>query len=437
MILSQAVILAGGKGTRLNSRLNGLPKPLIEVCGKPLLQHQIELLIRHGIEDVLILTSHGSDQIQEFFNSHSNFGINITCISDAIPLGTAGAVLSAYPYLAKNFLLLYGDTMLDVDIKRFQHAHFSRNSEITIFLHPNDHPFDSDIVEVDMDGWVKVFHPYPHNPSKGYLPNLVNAALYIIDKAKLEPFTKNIVFSDFGKDFFPMLLKMGYKIAAYKSPEYIKDCGTPNRLDKVSSDFLSGKIQASNLKFKQNAIFLDRDGTINKYANYISNHSQLELLPGVSDAIRDLNKSTYRTIVVTNQPVIARGDASLADLNQIHNKLECLLAKDGAFVDSINFCPHHPDRGFKDEVLSLKINCYCRKPNIGLIEAATNDLNLDLSKSWMIGDTTIDVLTAKKAGLKSVLVETGKGGLDYKYMVSSDYVFADLKTAVSFILNDY
>lgn len=436
-MISQVVILAGGKGTRLTSRLNGLPKPLVDLCGKPLLQHQIELLIDQNFRNIVILTSYGGSQIEEFCDANSNWGINIACIPDHIPLGTSGSVLSALPRLDDNFIVLYGDTMLDVDFNRFQLAHFKKNADATIFLHPNDHPFDSDIVEVNYDGWVKAFHPYPHDLSKGDLPNLVNAALYCLKKTALLPFAKEIIFSDFGKNLFPEMLRSGIKIAAYKSPEYIKDCGTPKRLDSVTSDYLAGKIHASNLKFKQKVVFIDRDGTINQDIDHISNPNQLELLPQVSIAVKNLNSSFYKTLIITNQPVVARGQCTIHELQQIHNKLESLLAMNHAYVDEIYYCPHHPDKGFMGEVSSLKISCSCRKPGIGLITDATKEFRINLNESWMIGDTTTDIFTAKNAGLKSVLVRTGKGGADYKYMVSPDYTFADLKDAVDFILYEY
>ena len=436
-MISQAVILAGGKGTRLSSRLNGKPKPLVDLCGKPLLQHQIELLVNQNFRSIVILTSYGGNQIKEFCDANSNWGINITCVSDDVPLGTAGSVLAALSWLEDNFMVLYGDTMFDINLDRFKSAHFNKCADATIFLHPNDHPFDSDIVEVDNEEWVADFHPYPHKQSRRSLPNLVNAALYCVRKSALLPFAKKIIFSDFGKDLFPEMLRAGYKLAAYKSPEYIKDCGTPERLDSVSSDYLAGKIHASNLKFKQDAIFLDRDGTINHDIDYICTPSQLELLPDVSVAIKNINKSLYKALIITNQPVIARGECTLQGLQQVHNKLESLLAVKHAYLDGIYFCPHHPDKGFRGEILSLKVNCTCRKPNIGLITNAISDFNINVDRSWMVGDTTTDIFTAKNAGLKSVLVETGKGGLDYKYMVSPDYTFPTLKEAIDFILIEY
>lgn len=425
-------------GTRLASRLNGLPKPLVNICGKPLLQHQIELLVSQGTKEILMLTSYGADKIQTFCHSKLNFGIKINFISDTFPLGTAGSVIAALPFLDDDFLVLYGDTMLDVDLKRFQAAHFEKGMGATIFLHPNDHPHDSDLVEIDSESRIKAFHPYPRSLNDNcYLPNLVNAALYCIKSSAIFPYAGEKKFADFGRDLFPKMLADGIQLAAYKSPEYIKDCGTPERLDKVTNDYITGKVSASNLRLKQAAVFVDRDGTINEDVDHLSHDSQLRILPGVCEAIKALNHSFYKVVVITNQPVIARGDCTIEGLQKIHNKLETILSKDGAYFDDIRYCPHHPDMGFAGEVASMKVSCQCRKPNTGLVSDAIESMNVCPEQSWMVGDTTTDMLMATRAGLKSVLVQTGKGGLDYKYKVAPDFTFSNLQSAVNFILFDY
>jgi len=435
--MKQAVILAGGKGTRLSARLKGLPKPLIDICGKPLLERQIELLKQYGFTHILLLVNYGAQHIVDFCDSFDNWGLDIDYVDDGEPLGTAGATLAAYSYLEENFLVIYGDTMLEVDLARFEHFHNSRpDIDATLFLHPNDHPQDSDLVDTDDQGQVSAFYPYPHDAGY-YYPNLVNAALYYVRRIALEPWRDTPGLLDFGKDIFPAMLERGAVLLGYNSPEYIKDCGTPARLDKVCADLISGCVDRSSLNVKQAAVFLDRDGTINREVNYLSHHEQLELYPGVEQAIKRLNHSIYRTVVVTNQPVLARGDCSIQDLRQIHNKMETILGREGAYVDRVYYCPHHPDSGFEGEVSELKINCDCRKPNVGMIELAKKELNVDLDKSWLIGDTTVDLLTAKRSGLHSILVETGFVGLDSRYKCTPDFVVPDLPAAVDFILDEY
>ncbi len=436
--MKQLVILAGGKGTRLRERLGNLPKPLIDVCGVPLLERQILLAKRYGFEQVIILVNYRADAIVEFCRSKNNWGLDIQCIDDGEPCGTAGAVLQILDHLEPEFLLMYGDTMLDVDLQRFYNYHSAVDGIAgTLFLHPNDHPHDSDLVEIDDRGYVTGFYPYPHD-SDLYYPNLVNAALYWIQKSNLEPwrgFSGGVL--DFAKHLFPEMIKKGFALRGYNSPEYIKDCGTPTRIDKVCADFESGKIERATLNHKQMAVFIDRDGTINREVNHLNSVDQLELFPGVEPAIRRLNQSEYRVCIVTNQPVIARGECSLQSMRQIHNKLETLLGRNGAFVDRIYYCPHHPDKGFHGEVPELKIKCNCRKPSTGMINTAIEELNIAPERSWMIGDSTVDIQTARNAGLKSILVETGYGGLDEKHWVIPDFIVPDLAAGVSLILDTY
>ena len=438
MSLQQAVILAGGQGTRLRERLGDRPKPLIDVAGGPLLERQISLLKRYGYQHILILVNYKAEQIRQFCQNHNNWGLHIECIDDGEPSGTAGAVLNILDKLHTDFLVVYGDTMLEVDLARFAATHAAHpQSAGTIFLHPNDHPHDSDLVELDSNNFVTAFHPYPH-PADTYLPNLVNAALYILRREALNPWrTKQPqgVF-DFGKHLFPKMVAARQKLYGYNSFEYIKDCGTPARLDKITFDFQSGKIERMSLKHKQPTIFIDRDGTLNHEVGHLNNPDKLELFEGVAEAIRKLNQANYRTCLITNQPVIARGECTLAELKNIHNKLETLLGQKGAFLDRIYFCPHHPDKGFAGEVAALKINCQCRKPAIGMIQQAKQELNANLPNSWLIGDTTTDLETAHRAGIRSILVQTGHAGRDGKYQRPPTFTAPTFPQAVNFILNN-
>lgn len=436
--MRQVVILAGGKGTRLKDRLGDLPKPLIDVCGIPLLEHQILLAKRYGFDRVLILVNHKAQQIVDFCGVKGNWGMEVECINDQIPLGTAGAVLNIIDRLDEQFLVMYGDTMLEVDLKRFCEAHErSPVSGATLFLHPNDHPHDSDLVEMAESGAITQFHPYPHQADRFY-PNLVNAALYCLNREALVAYQRDCRTElDFGKHLFPKMIRDGIVLRGYNSPEYIKDCGTPDRIDKVRADFYNGKIAKASLAHKQAAVFLDRDGTLLEEVNHLNSVDQVRLIHGAASAIRRFNREGYKTCLVTNQPVIARGECTFEDLTQIHYKLETLLGREAAYLDRIYYCPHHPDKGFVGERVDLKIACQCRKPNTGMIDQAVTDLNIDCADSWLIGDTSTDVATAKRAGLKSILVETGHAGKDNKYPVTADFTAPDLETAAALILDVY
>lgn len=432
--MTQAVILAGGKGTRLASRLDGKPKPLVEVDGVPLLRRQIESLVAHGIDDILLLVNHAADQIATFVQG-LQLPVRITLIDDGEPRGTAGATLACLDQLAERFLVIYGDTLFDVDIAKMLEAHQLSGAQASLLLHPNDHPADSDLVEVDVEGWIRAFHPYPHPPG-AWLRNLVNAALYVIDRSLLEPWAERMVVGDFAKDLFPAMVAEGALIRGYISFEYIKDIGTPERLDKAERHLRSGLVARARRSVRQRAVFVDRDGTLNQLRGHIARAEDLELIEGAGAALHRLNEAEYRVVVVTNQPVLARGEASAADLTRVHARLESELGRDGAFLDAVYFCPHHPDKGFAGEVPELKQACQCRKPATGMVEAAARELNIDLSQSWMVGDSTADIAMARAAGLRSILVATGEGGRDRKYQAAPDLHARSIVEAVDLLISN-
>ena len=427
-----AVILAGGRGTRLAARSKGLPKPLVEIGGKALLEYQLELLARYNVRGATLLCGFGAAAIREFCADGARWGLRLRCIDEPAPLGTAGAVIAAIDELPEEFFVLYGDTMVNVDLARFYAAHAASGAEATLFLHPNDHPWDSDLVETGENGRIVAIHGYPH-PEGAALPNQVNAALYILKARALRGRSWPAGPLDFAKDVFPRLLAQGVHLNGYRSPEYVKDAGTPERLGRVEADLRNGTIARSNLSFTRPAVFLDRDGTINEEAGYVTRPEQLKLIAGAAEAIKLLRASGYRVVVITNQPVVARGECTEADVQRVHDRLETLLGGEGAFLDGIYACLHHPDRGFPGERPELKFDCDCRKPKGGLLRRAESELNLDLEGSWLIGDRTADLQTAQNCGVRSVLLRTGAGGRDGRYPARPDYTFDDLLEAARFI----
>jgi histidinol-phosphate phosphatase family protein len=430
----QVVILAGGMGTRLRTVTgNDVPKPLVKINGRPLLDYHLAHIAQAGIRNVVLLTGYGGDKISEFCGNGSNWGLDVRCVREMAPAGTAGAVLRALDVLDQRFLVLYGDTVFEFDMHRMWAYHERRAADATLFLHPNDHPHDSDLVEMNDDEQVVRLHPYPHPPDAN-LPNLVNAGIYILERSVLSALTGLPPRPDFGKHVFPLVLAQGGRLMGYRSPEYVKDAGTPERLNQTVQDLLSGRVSACSLRNAAPAVFLDRDGTLNEYRGYIRRPEDLTLLPGIGGALAKLNGSRYRTALVTNQPVVARGESTEAGLRAIHNRLETLLGAEGAYLDALYFCPHHPDAGYPNERVDLKIACQCRKPKIGLIQRAQRDLNLDLSDSWMIGDSTIDVMTARRAGVRSILVQTGEAGRDGRFPCLPDFECPSLVEAVDLIM---
>jgi D,D-heptose 1,7-bisphosphate phosphatase len=432
--MRQAVILAGGKGTRLSEVSGGLPKPMVLMAGRPVLEYAIENLVKAGITDIHFFTGHESHVIEDHFKDGAKFGITPHFHVEDAPLGTAGAIVQALSELDDEFLVIYGDTIFNIDIEKMHVFHQMKNADVTVFLHPNDHPADSDIVEIDEQGMVTALHKYPHQSGK-LLPNLVSAAFYIIKKEALSDWSTHTGPLDFTGDIFTALLAKKHSVYGYVSREYIKDMGTPERFKKVESDIASGKVAAGSLATAKPAIFIDRDGTLVKQdTDYVRLPEEIKLEEGAGEAIRLINDSDYLAILVTNQPVIARGEVSEEGLRQIHNKMEQDLGQSHAYLDAIYFCPHHPDKGFAGERPGYKIICNCRKPEAALITRAVGDLSIDLANSWFVGDTTTDMMTAKKAGVKSVLVKTGVGGNDNKYDANGDNVAANLLEAVRLIL---
>jgi len=432
-----AVIMAGGKGSRLLSITNDeIPKPMVPVDGKPLLEYQVEKLKTYGIKKIVMIVGHLGEKIVDHFKDGKDFGVEIDYIFEKEPLGTAGAFYYLKDKIdAKDFMLVFGDIFFDMDFDRMEDFHFKNSALTTLLAHPNGHPYDSDLIQTDDTGRVIGFDS-KHNVRDYWYDNMVNAGMYIINKRLLD-LVKEPVKTDFEKDILANQVKLGANIYAYHTPEYVKDVGTVDRINATVEELKSGLIQSKNLKNKQRAIFLDRDGTMNVSKGFISKADDLELIPGTIDAIKAINKSGALAIVITNQPVIARGECSFEELHNIHNKLKTLLGEKGAFVDDIFYCPHHPDKGFEGEVPELKFDCECRKPKTGMIDEAVKKYNIDLSKSYMVGDSTMDLETARNAGIKSVLVDTGFAGNDGKYDRSCDIEADNLFDAVEKIIKDF
>lgn len=397
----KVVIMAGGRGTRISSVASDIPKPMIKIDGKPVLEHEILNLREQGFTDIILTVGHLGNIITDYFGDGSKFGVHIEYYIEETPLGNAGALFKIRDKLTDDFLLLNADAVFDIDFRRFVEFHKSHGGLVTLFTHPNSHPYDSGIVIADGNGVVLQWLA-KEDDRPDYYKNRVNAGLHVISPKVLDIdiSTEKV---DLDRQVLKPLAGTG-KMYVYDSPEYVKDMGTPDRYESVCRDFSEGKVKARNLHNKQKAVFLDRDGVINKYVGFLRNIDDFELLDGVSKAIRKINESGYLAIVVTNQPVIARGEVSFAELAEIHNKMETLLGEDGAYLDAIYFCPHHPDKGFDGEIPELKFDCDCRKPKPGMLIKAAKKFNIDLTKSWMVGDSDSDIMAGKNAGCSTVLI---------------------------------
>lgn len=425
----KAAIVAGGGGTRMGAISEITPKPMLPIGRKPILEHQIELLVENGIREITLCTKHLSPVIEDYFGNGKKWSASIRYSVENTPLGTAGGIRLAFPEYDRDILVLYGDVMLYMDLEEMIRRHFSSGVDATLAVHSNDHPGDSDLISVDRDFRILRFHSKPH-PKGVWLPNLTNAAVYILGP-EIRMLIPEGESSDFGHDIFPDALSRGYNLLAYRTAEYIKDAGTPARYQEVNADWKIGNIIRLRRKNPRPAVFLDRDGVLIEEVGHLSHEEDLRLIPGAAEAVKQINASGYLAIVATNQPVIARGICSFKKLQIIHNKLETLLSREGARLDAIYYCPHHPDGGYPGEIPELKIICNCRKPAIGMIEQAQSEFNIDLNSSWMVGDTTVDLETARRAGIKSVLVETGYAGKDGRFPNTPDKQYSSLLDAIN------
>ena len=404
----KVVLMAGGRGTRISELFPNIPKPLIPINNTPVLEREIISLRDQGFTDIILTIGYMAEKIKYYFGDGSKLGVNISYFVEEKPLGNAGALF--FLDLKEDFLLLNADAVFDVDFNRMVEFHKKHGGLVTLFTHPNSHPYDSGLIVAGENGEVEKWLA-KEDERPEYYKNRVNAGLHVISPRALE--LSGIKKEDIGDgkkvDLDRQILKPlcgTGKMFCYDSPEYVKDMGTPERFRAVEEDYRKGVVSAKNLKNKQKAIFLDRDGTINKYVGFLRKEEEFELLPGVADAVRKINQSGFLAIVVTNQPVIARGEVTFEGLDTIHNKMETLLGKEGAYLDAIYFCPHHPHKGYEGEVAELKIECDCRKPKPGMLIKAAEDFNRNLSQSFMVGDGENDIKAGKAAGCKTVLLNT-------------------------------
>lgn len=431
--MPKAVIMAGGEGTRLQSIAKDIPKPMFPILDKPILEYQVDSLKRSGIQEIILVVGHLGQAIKDYFGDGSKWDVKMEYLTEDKPLGTAGALFYLRGRIPDDFLFVFGDLVLDIDWNRFLSFHKEKGGSLTLYGHPNAHPFDSDLLVTDGDG--KVTRIIPKNTKRDFdYHNFVNAGVYCMNPRLLESIPQPGKM-DFEKEILAAQIRNG-NVYAYKSTEYVRDMGTPDRLQAVTQDLVKGVVESRSLRNKQRAIFLDRDGTVNEYVGFLRDAGEFKLIDGAVEAIRRINASPYLVIVATNQPVVARGEVSVEGLGQIHRKMETELGKEGAYIDDLFYCPHHPHKGYAGEVPELKIDCACRKPKTGMLLLAAEKYNIDLTASWYVGDTTVDIQTGMNAGMRTVLVRTGEAGKDGRYPVEADYEVPSLLQAVDLILKD-
>ena len=399
-------ILVGGKGTRTKSISKNIPKPFLKINKKTIIERQLFQLRKY--KQIYLLSN---NLITKFTDKLSKW--NVKVIEETKALGNAGCLKNLQKF-NDDILVISGDLIFNFDIERYVNFHKKKKSDVTFLVHPNDHIVDSDVIELDKNSKLIKFHKKPH--TRDDIGNLCLAGIMIIKKKILKHIRQN-KFQDFSKHIFPILIKKKIKIYGYNTREYIKDAGTPKRIKLVRKHLKSIKYLKGSLKKKIPAIFLDRDGVINK--EYPNQHYQnpLEIITGSIAALKKINNIGFLAVIVTNQSAVAKGIITIKNLEKDHKKLEFYFGSKGSYFDRIYYCPYHPEKGFKGEIKKYKKNSTWRKPNNGMFKQAIKDLNIDINKSYMIGDRYSDYLAAKKTKIKFLLVGNKfklKGKKNYK-----------------------
>jgi len=359
-MITKAVIAAGGLGTRIRSVTGDqLPKALVPVGGEPIVFRQLRLLHRYDVNEVILLAGHLSGQLREAIAPMaSSLGMQTHFLIEDKPLGTAGGLPAARELLGNDhYLFLCGDIAVDMDLERLSAVHIGSLAAATIVVHPNDHPYDSDLVAVDENECVTAIMPRGNRPP-GYYRNLVFGSVYCLSPRVvnfIEPDKKQ----DLNNDIFPHMISVGERLRAYNTPEYLRDVGTAERLARVEADIIAGLLETLHWSNPRPAVFFDRDGVLNveRGGRGVTHIDELELLPRAADAVKIVNDAGQLAIVVTNQSAVAKGFMTPKYLERIFAKLETELGEHGAKLDRIYHCPHHPEEGFPGEVPELKIAC--------------------------------------------------------------------------------
>ena len=395
----EIAILIGGKGSRVKKISKKIPKAFLKIGNYSIIDHQLKQLSKIKKKIYLISNRKISKYHNKLRNKYKN--INFKIFEESTPLGTGGCLKVLQDFNNDCYLIIMGDLIFNINFKKFYSFHKKNKSDFTILAHPNDHPFDSDLLEINEKNQLIKLYNKPHK--KNDIGNLSSSGIFLINK-KIFKYIENNKFQDLTKDILPKLLKKKIKVYAYNTREYVKDAGTPDRINLIKKQVKTIRFINGNINKKLPAIFLDRDGVINK--EYLNKHYQnpMEINKGAISAVKKINNNGFLSVIITNQPAIAKGIITLDKLKKDHKKLEYEFGLKGAYFDRIYFCPYHPEKGFKGEIKKFKKKSSWRKPDNGMFLQAIKDLNIDIKKSYMIGNSSADYYAAKKTGIKCLLI---------------------------------
>lgn len=355
----KAVIMAGGRGTRLQSFCRDIPKPMLPIEGRPVLEYQIHSLKKSGITDIIIVTGHLGSVITDYFSDGSRWGVHIEYIKETVPLGTGGSLGLLKGKTDDDFLLLFGDLMLDADFCRFMRFHKKSGALITLFAHPNSHPSDSDLIEKDNAGRVTGFLSKTENRTSDY-HNMVNAGIYCISHKLLENFS-TVKKLDFEKDILVPLIAQG-KVWACQSAEYVKDMGTPERLETVLRDIRSGLVHKRSLRNKQKAVFLDAGSIAD---GFLQQTESACLYQDAAEAVRKCNASEFLAVLLIRTAASEKWSDWKEDA--VLRRVETRLGQAGAYADAL-FCIPDFEKGQFQEWLKQE----------------AENMNIGLADSWLV-----------------------------------------------------
>ena len=400
----------------------------MSVNDSTILDLQLDFFARNNFKRIHMFLGFGSDQVIRHLQGRSDFEFLFHVESQ--PKGSAGELISKLIEINENIVVVHGDLYLDFPIQKMLDEISDPSISFVQLVHPSNHMRDSDIVETDEIGNIVAIRIKPHDEDL-VIRNQCNAGVFIFSKNWL-PQIINVADKfegdriDLDRELIPGILASGLKGRTHRNIGTVRDLGTTERLLNFTPYFNVG--DSSYLK---PMIFLDRDGVINQDSGWISKEADFNVYADVPEAISLLNKSGFRIVVVTNQPVVARGEIPLAGVNHLHSILDMKLAEQDAFIDEYFICPHHPDSGFLGEIKELKIKCDCRKPDVGLMVQALKKFPTLISRSWMIGDSWRDQEVATRMNINFIRVDRE---LETFEPLSKIPVFTDLLGAVKYIL---
>jgi len=382
-LLNQAVFLVGGLGTRLKERTKATPKPLLDIGGRPFLDYLLDEAARQSFTDILLLAGHFGDQVRNLYDGRTWRGAKIRVICESEPLGTGGALRFALPHLEPQFLLANGDSFFDINLRALSAILPGSGAAMALRNVAGDR-----YGRVKLEGdRVLSFHA-PQENVKGP----INGGVYALSRAIVESIPDGKI--SLENDIFPPLAARD-GIRGREFGGYFIDIGVPQDLERAQTDLPR--------HVRRPAVFFDRDGVLNRDIGYLHRPEEFEWLEGARAAIRLCNDAGYFVFVVTNQAGVARGYYDESDVEKLHAWMRAELAREGAYVDAFEYCPHHLD-GARTE---YRRACRRRKPEPGMILDLLANWTVDKQASFLVGNTQNDLEAAGAAGIAAHLYQGG------------------------------